>query len=230
MGNNTSPGEPATRVVKINSGNRPRGLLVALAVIFILGSAFYFFRDSGFVENLGKTFGKIFGAGGDEFVEVVNLNDGKAGEDSAEEFKTVTLADSGSGDSDSGGLEDFSGLKIVSVIFDVEGSDRGKERVTISNIGVSSKNLNSGSIQYLPAGSDFPKIKKKNFESGSAVAGGAVFVVGMNCHSDSVCSGVNMSWSEALNNSGGSIFLASDQERITDIGDTDVVSRYEYAP
>ena len=231
MGDNTPASEPTTRVVKIKDRRKLWIFFCALILVILAGCLLYFYRSSSLVENTERTFSKIFGEGESNLVEVIDLNNDMADNDSdTETFKQETLAADENGDTVSGGqrIPNFDGLNITAVVFDVDGSDEGKESVTIANTGIGDVNISAGSIQYLPSGADFSKVRKRNFEAGNIVKTGDNFVVGMNCHADTPCVGADISWSEVLNNTGGSIFLVSGREKIGGANDSSIVSRYDY--
>ena len=117
-------------------------------------------------------------------------------------------------------------LEITEVIFDVEGSDEGNERIKIENNGTSTVVLEDFSIQYLKLGGDFSSVSKKNFESGNAIED--EFVIGLNCSSGIPCEDVDMSWSQALGNDGGTVFLVTNQEVIEGESDPDIHDSFLY--
>jgi len=121
-------------------------------------------------------------------------------------------------------------LEIISVIFDPDGVDDGNERIVIKNTGSNEADISSYSIQYLSstANNDFSKIAKKNFESGNKISADSTFTIGVNCHTATPCEDVDMSWSQALGNSGGSIFVVLNQEKITDASDPDILDSFDY--
>ncbi|GEM_PF-6302157 len=121
-------------------------------------------------------------------------------------------------------------LKITEVVYDSEGGDEGNEYVNIFNSGDDNVDLNSFSLQYLGLDNDFSNIKKKNFESGNNILSQGYFKIGLNCHSDTPCNDVDLSWSQALNNTSGAVFLVSNQEVISDAEDNNIVNVYYYPP
>jgi hypothetical protein len=121
-------------------------------------------------------------------------------------------------------------LEITEIIFDVEGADDGQERVKITNNGDVDVAIETFSVQYLRVGGDISTIKKKNFASGNVVLAGGDFVVGMSCSTAVPCVGVDMSWSQALANDGGTVYLVSNQENITGSDDLDIVHFLVYTP
>jgi hypothetical protein len=118
-------------------------------------------------------------------------------------------------------------LKIESIIFDVDGADEGNERVAIMNNGTSTVALETYSIQYLKLGGDFSGINKKNFESGAVIED--VFTIGMNCSASVPCEGVDMSWSQALGNDGGTVYIVLNQEALESESDTDIHDSLSYS-
>ncbi|PIR98547.1 MAG: hypothetical protein COT88_01020 [Candidatus Colwellbacteria bacterium CG10_big_fil_rev_8_21_14_0_10_41_28] len=119
-------------------------------------------------------------------------------------------------------------LSIISVEFDLEGSDEGLERVVIENSGQAVVSIENYSLQYIKFGGTLDDLEKKNFESGNEIAPGGQFIIGMSCSSAVPCEGVNMSWSKSLNNNGGTLFIVSNQELITELEDEDIVTAYNY--
>jgi len=218
-------------VVKIKYRNNFWKFFGAFVFIALISFGLYFSRDSSFGENTKKTLNKVFGVDESSFVEVINLNDedspdNRLGEEP--EVQTIVVTEDKVVEPSADKDVDLSGIEIMDVIFDVEGSDRGEERVTIRNAKNLGVDISGGSIQYVASGDDFSKIKKKNFGSSSVVGPYGVFVIGMNCHADAQCVGVDTSWSQALNNTAGSVFIVSNQEKIIDSDDVDIVSRYDY--
>jgi hypothetical protein len=132
----------------------------------------------------------------------------------------------------SGGGEpaDLTNLSITEIIFDVEGADNGLERVKISNSGDNDILMETFSLQYLRVGADISAIKKKNFEAGDLIPAGGDFLVGMSCSTAVPCEGVDMSWSQSLANDGGTVYLVSDQENITDASDPNIICSLSYSP
>ncbi len=119
-------------------------------------------------------------------------------------------------------------LSIVEVIYNPEGSDEGKELVTVNNPNSGEVDVGSYSIQYLGSDGDFTKTKKKNFGAENKIPGKGIFKIGMNCGSDTPCENVDMSWSEALNNSLGTVFLVSNQALLTGLSDADAIDGFHY--
>lgn len=128
----------------------------------------------------------------------------------------------------SGNIDKKVEIKIENIIYDVEGADEGRERIVIKNQSTSSIDISNFSVQYLKFEGDYGSISKKNFESGHQIKGNGEFVIGANCKSIMPCLGVDMSWSQALGNNGGAIYLVSSQENISDVGDSDIVSFLKY--
>jgi len=223
--------EVATEVVRVYHKNVSWKFFGAFVFIALISFGLYFSWDSSFVENIKTTSSRVFGMNENNFVEVINLNDmNSSGNRLAEEseVRTIVVTEDKGTEPSVDRIVDFSGIEIVDVVFDVEGSDRGEERVTIRNAKNLGVDISGGSIQYVASGDDFSKIKKKNFGSSSVVGPYGVFVIGMNCHADAQCVGVDTSWSQALNNTAGSVFIVSNQEKIIDSDDVDIVSRYDY--
>ncbi|MBI3274056.1 MAG: lamin tail domain-containing protein [Candidatus Colwellbacteria bacterium] len=119
-------------------------------------------------------------------------------------------------------------LSIIEVIYNPEGTDEGKELVRINNPNSEEVNVSSYSLQYLGSDGDFAKIKKKNFGAENKIPDKGIFRIGMNCSGNTPCENVDMSWSEALNNSLGTVFLVSNQELLTGLSDSDIVHGFHY--
>ncbi|MCR4261067.1 MAG: lamin tail domain-containing protein [Candidatus Colwellbacteria bacterium] len=119
-------------------------------------------------------------------------------------------------------------LEITSVIYDADGADEGKERITIQNNSASTVDISSFSIQYLKGGVGYESISKKNFEGGHEILGGGEFVIGANCSGTIPCEGVNMSWSQALGNTSGNVYLVSDQEGVLSAEDQEILDSFSY--
>jgi len=233
MDDDTTTSGPTIRVVKVKPRSEHWKLFGALLFAISTGLILYISRDSSVANNLKDTASNVFGVSESELVEVIDLR--KAGSleegmpEGEEEMQTIVVTGEDETVEFSSGREaGLYNLQIVSVIFDVDGSDLGEERVIIKNIGNSVVQMGGGSIQYLAIGDEFAQIRKKNFEADSSVGPALVFVVGMNCHADSRCSDVNISWSEALGNTGGTVFVIANQEKITGSDDLDIVARYDY--
>jgi len=123
-------------------------------------------------------------------------------------------------------------LEIAEVIYDPEGADEGKELVKISNPNDTEVDLSAYSLQYLGSSGDFSDIKKKKFEAGNRIPGQGIFKIGANCHPDAnppiPCDNVDLSWSQELNNTSGTVFLVSNQELLTGLSDPDIVDGFHY--
>jgi len=119
-------------------------------------------------------------------------------------------------------------LDITNVIYDAEGADEGQERIVIQNNSTSTVDISNFSIQYLKTGTEYTSISKKNFEAGHQIDGGGEFIVGANCSGAVPCDGVNMSWSQALGNDSGTIYLVSNQEAVVSSEDIDIVDSFSY--
>ncbi len=119
-------------------------------------------------------------------------------------------------------------LDITSVIYDAEGADEGQERIVIQNNGTSTVDISGFSVQYLKTGAEYSSISKKNFEAGHQIDGGGEFAIGANCSGIVPCEGVNMSWSQALGNDSGTIYLTSNQEGVVSAEDPDIVDFFSY--
>ena len=114
------------------------------------------------------------------------------------------------------------------MIYDAEGADEGQERIVIQNNGTSTVDISGFSVQYLKTGAEYSSISKKNFEAGHQIDGGGEFAIGANCSGIVPCEGVNMSWSQALGNDSGTIYLTSNQEGVVSAEDPDIVDFFSY--
>jgi hypothetical protein len=115
-------------------------------------------------------------------------------------------------------------LLISKVLVDNEGADTN-EFVEIFNPTDAPVSLTGWSLQYLSGGAtSFSSITKKNFFYDTAVIGRASFLVGMGNFADSS----DMRWSQALNNSGATIFLVHGQTLIGGVSDVRIVDRVAY--
>lgn len=229
MGNSASSEEPAVRVVKIKSRAKLSKFFAILAVAAFISLGLYLFRDSAFGVLVSRAFDRIFNTNERELVEIVNLNELNSSPSSGDETKYEEIVINESGvENYVAKTVDLSGIEISNVLFDTEGGDEGNERITLINRGGSAVDLSGGSIQYFPVGSDFSKIRKKNFPDGSSIAAGGIFVVGTNCSAKNPCIGVDMTWSSALGNSGGAVFLVSSKDEISSPYDARVVYSYDY--
>jgi len=119
-------------------------------------------------------------------------------------------------------------IRIIEVIFDPAGSDRGKERVILKNPNNLAIDLSGYSIQYLSQNNNFSGIKKRNFETGNSIPGEGIFKIGMNCSGDIPCEEVDLSWSRALNNQGGTLFLVSHRNKIDSFDDEGIINIFKY--
>ena len=130
-------------------------------------------------------------------------------------------------------------LKIIEVVYDFESvesnKDEGNERIKFKNLTSQNVSLEGLSLQYQYRKTDgaLSSFLKRNFNEGSFVSPGNVFVVGANCHPEkkenpTPCIGIDMSWSQALNNSNGAIFLVSNKETLTSIDDENIIDSFSY--
>ncbi|MEK7566387.1 MAG: lamin tail domain-containing protein, partial [Patescibacteria group bacterium] len=120
-------------------------------------------------------------------------------------------------------------LKITEVVYNPEGADEGNEYARIFNSEESDVDLSNFSIQYLAADEDFSNIKKRNFENGNKILSQGYFKVGANCHAATPCQGADLSWSQALNNTKGTVFLVSNQNLISSASGTQIIDSYYYS-
>jgi len=120
-------------------------------------------------------------------------------------------------------------IKIIEVIFDPEESDRGRERVVLKNSNNLAIDLSSYSLQYLGQNNNFSEIKKKNFEAGNSIPSEGIFKIGMNCSTAFPCEEVNLSWSQALRNQSGTLFLVSHKNEIKNTEDPGIIDVFKYS-
>ena len=117
-------------------------------------------------------------------------------------------------------------ILITEVFFDAEGSDEGKEFVELYNPNNFKIDISGWSIQYLgPNATSVSEIKRKNFEEGNEINPKNYFLIGLNGRSG------DLSWGQALGNSGGTIFLVNNQgpeSNITGSDDENIVDRVGY--
>ena len=204
------------------------GSILGLAII---GGALYIGRmETPFapLASVGEAFNNIFGLK-TEFVEVVDTKESQAKSESKE--VRVVSALSKSNTVSTSKLDNplpTIDLKIGRIVYDVEGADEGKERIVIKNHSVSILDISNFSVQYIKLGGTYSSISKKNFESGHHIEGNGEFIVGANCKGTIPCVGVDMLWSQALGNDGGTIYLVSNQENILGALDSDIVDFLQY--
>jgi len=124
---------------------------------------------------------------------------------------------------------EIAAIKIIEVIFDPEGSDKGKERVILKNPNNLAIDLSGYSLQYLGQNNDFSEIKKKNFEAGNSIPSEGIFIIGMNCSGDIPCREVDLSWSRDLKNQSGTLFLVSHKDEIRNAEDPGIIDVFKYS-
>ncbi len=136
--------------------------------------------------------------------------------------ETTTVEESG------GGASAGSGVLVSEVFANPSGSDEGAEFIELYNTTESPVSLENWSVQYLPTGEEGSAPRKKNFSS-SAIPARGFFSIGMNCSSATPCEGVDMSWSEALVNGGGTIYLVAKTEAVSGASDPAIRATAVYA-
>ena len=120
-------------------------------------------------------------------------------------------------------------IKITEVIFNPEGLDEGRERVILKNPNNLAIDLSNYSIQYLGQNNNFSEIKKRNFITGNTIYSGGFFKIGMNCSASSPCEEVNLSWSQALRNQSGTLFLVSHRNKLSSFEDPGIIDVFKYS-
>ena len=106
------------------------------------------------------------------------------------------------------------------------GSDT-EEFIEIYNPTSDNVDISSWSLQYLSGGaSSIGSVVKKNFLSGATIKAKSFYLVGTGDYEDKVPA--DMTWSQALNNTGATIFLVNDQTFITGADDQNIVDRLAY--
>lgn len=116
---------------------------------------------------------------------------------------------------------------VISEIFaDMTGSDT-EEFIEIYNPIGDTVDISGWSLQYLSGGaSSISSVVKKNFLSGAVIKARSFYLVGTGDYEDKVPA--DMTWSQALNNTGATIFLVNDQTFITGADDPNIVDRLAY--
>lgn len=115
-------------------------------------------------------------------------------------------------------------LVISRILADNEGADTN-EFIEISNTSSAPVSLAGWSLQYLSGGAtSFSSISKKNFLANAVIESGDTFLVGMGDFSGTP----DMRWSQALNNTGATIFLVQGQTLIGGVSDVRIVDRVAY--
>ena len=116
---------------------------------------------------------------------------------------------------------------LISEIYpDMVGADTG-EFVELYNASDADVDISGWSLQYL-AGSatSTEKITKKNFEPGAVVPAKGFYLIGLGGYVGSVAA--DMTWSQALNNDGATVFLVAHQNEIVTESDADIIDRVGY--
>jgi len=114
-------------------------------------------------------------------------------------------------------------ILISEVFFDAEGSDENQEFIELFNPNETETDISDWSIQYLSSNSaSIDKIEKKNFEDGNKIETQNYFLIGLNGKEG------DLKWSQSLGNTGGTIILVNNKEKITDINDANIVDRIGY--
>ncbi len=115
---------------------------------------------------------------------------------------------------------------ISETFIDMEGSDTS-EFIELYNAGGEPADIGSWSLQYLSgSAASFESVAKKNLTAGSIIPAHGFFLVGLGNYSGSVTP--NMTWSQSLNNSGATVFLVRNQEKILSEVDPDLVDKLGY--
>jgi len=103
-----------------------------------------------------------------------------------------------------------------------------QEFIKLYNPNDQAISLASSSLQYLSGtASGIDKVVKKNFTATSSIAATGFFLIGTGAYAMS-SPPVDMLWSQALSNSGASVFLVANAEFISSLDDPDIVDRVVY--
>jgi hypothetical protein len=117
-------------------------------------------------------------------------------------------------------------ILITEILFDIEGSDDGKEFVELYNPNDSKIDISAWSLQYLsPSATSIDNVKRKNFEEGNGIDAKSYFLIGLNGREGDI------SWGQALGNNGGTVLLVNDQgpeSNISGSDDENIVDRVGY--
>ena len=117
-------------------------------------------------------------------------------------------------------------ILISEIFIDMEGSDTS-EFVELYNAGTEPADLSLWSLQYLSgSAASFESVAKKNFTGTSIIPAHGFFLIGLGGYSGSVA--LNMTWSQSLNNSGATVFLVRNQEKIISEVDPDLADTIAY--
>lgn len=200
-----------------------------IAAIFVCALVLGFVNNSPFMVPVKEAIDNIFKSNR-RYVAIVNVNQ-TIQHQIEDEARVVDISNTPSDAADTFSKQisiSKGDLGVENVLYDTEGADEGTERIIIKNKTPRAIDLSRFSIQYLKPGSSFTSIFKKNFESGARIEGNSIFTIGANCTSSKPCMGVNMSWSQALGNESGSIFLVSNQERIINTSDPEILDTFTY--
>ena len=112
-------------------------------------------------------------------------------------------------------------ILISEVLFDVEGSDTGKEFIEIYNPTNQAADISSWSIQHL---SGSGSLTKKNFEAGDNIAPKSFFLIWLGSNSQA-----DMTWSSgSLNNTSATIYLVDNQDLVSTTTTLVVVDTVNY--
>jgi hypothetical protein len=116
-------------------------------------------------------------------------------------------------------------LVISELFIDMIGPDT-QEFIKLYNPGAQEVSLASSSLQYLSGtASGIDKAAKKNFPAGAKVASQGSYLIGMGDYAGPTA---DMTWSQALSNTGAAVFLVRNATLISGIDDPDIIDRVAY--
>ncbi len=116
---------------------------------------------------------------------------------------------------------------VISELFvDMAGADIG-EFIELYNPTESAIDISNWSLQYLSGGSaGFASVAKKNFVASASIPAKGFYLIGTGGYAGAVVA--DMTWSQALNNDGATVFLVSDQTPLADAASGAIIDRVAY--